>query len=68
MSVRPGVRLHLSPDGVQLGDPIVIWSEAPGVACYWAHASDDPSSVIRVKVTHVRTAPHPIVTITEEQP
>jgi hypothetical protein len=67
MSVRPGVRLHLSEDGIKQGDPIVIWSEAPGVACYWAHASGDPSSVVRVRVIHSKIAPHPIVTITEEQ-
>lgn len=67
MSVRPGVKLHLSEDGTKLGDPVVIWSEAPGVACYWAQRQGDNSSTFRVRVTHSKIAPHPIVRITEEQ-
>jgi hypothetical protein len=67
MSVRPGVLLHLSEDGTQLGDPIVIWSEAPGVGCYWVQRQGDSSSAFRVRITHSKIAPHPIVTITEEQ-
>jgi hypothetical protein len=66
-AVQPGVRLHLSGDGVTLGDPVVIWSEAPGSGCYWAQYPNDRRA-FRVRVTHLKIAPHPMVVITEEQP
>jgi hypothetical protein len=66
-NVKLGSKLRLSEDGVRLGDPVIVWSEAPGQGCYWVQRPDDPRSVMRVRVTQHRNLPHPIVTITEEQ-
>ena len=66
-AIRAGMRLRLSDDGVKLGDPVIVWSEAYGHGCYWVHRTDDPRSVLRVRVVQLRNNPHPIVKITEDQ-
>ena len=63
--IRPGMRLHMSEDGVHQGDPVVVWAEAPGVACYWVQRVGD-TTAFKVRVIDKRTAPHPVVTINEE--
>lgn len=68
--IRPGVTLHLSDDGVQLRQRVVVWSEGAKVGTYWVHvfATPNAATVELVRVRHIREAPHPIVKIIEEQP
>ena len=64
--IRPGQRLHLSDDGVTQGDPVVVWGEAPGVACWWVQRIGKQQA-FKVRVIDRKNAPHPVVKITEEQ-
>lgn len=63
-TLHPGQSVRLSKGSDHEGEPVVIWSQAPGSGCYWAHLPN--GHVVHIQVRQLMAEPAPRVTIRED--